>query len=151
MSAPLTLMDLRVRRAILETFAAGAIPTRTSVMQVLGIDDRDVTASYVALAACHVIVPDDATGEVWMAMPFSAVPTHFRVVAGGRSMWANCAWDAFGIAAALDTDVSFVSPCPVSGVPVSAGVRLGVPFADAGAMVHVGVPAPRWWDDIGDT
>ena len=37
-----------------------------------------------------------------MAMPFSALPTAFRVVVGERSVWANCAWDAFGIAAALE-------------------------------------------------
>jgi Alkylmercury lyase len=148
---PLTDTDLSVRRAILETLAGGGVPTRIGVMQALGLDYVAVAASYAALAASHVIVPDGDTGEVWMAMPFSAVPTPFNVMVHGRAVWANCAWDAFGIAAALDTDVSFVSPCPVSHVPIAAGVRRGVAYAAPGAVVHVGVPAPRWWDDIGYT
>lgn len=147
----LSARDLSVRRTILETFAAGGIPTRASVAEALALEAPALAASYDALAATHVIVPDPRTGEVWMAMPFSAVPTDFRVVAGARSMWANCAWDAFGIAAALDADVSFTTPCPASGVPIAAGVRLGVAFAPAGAVAHVAVPAARWWDDIGYT
>ena len=120
-------------------------------MQALGLDDADLSRSYAALAASHVVVPDPDSGEVWMAMPSSAVPTAFRVVVRGRSVWANCVWDAFGIAAALDQDITFISPCPVSGVPIAAGVRLGVPFTPPRAVAYVGVPAARWWDDIGFT
>src|SRR5256885_7144555 len=38
-----------------------------------------------------------ATATVWMAHPFSAVPTAYPVVIGERTYWANCAWDAAGI------------------------------------------------------
>lgn len=150
-SGPYTATDLAVRRAILDTFARGGVPTRIAVMQALGLDYMDVVASYRRLAEGHVIVPDPESGEVWMAMPFSAVPTEFRVVVGERSVWANCAWDAFGVAAALDADVAFVTRCPASNAPVRAGVRRGVAFADAGAVAHIPVPARRWWDDIGYT
>lgn len=143
--------DLAVRRTILGTFASGGVPTRLSVSQALAVDYAEVVASYRRLADGHVIVPDPDSGEVWMAMPFSALPTEFRVVVGERSVWANCAWDAFGVAAALDADVSFVTRCPQSNAPVRAGVRHGVAYADAGAVAHIPVPAGRWWDDIGDT
>ena len=103
------------------------------------------------LAAAHVVVLDRDSGEVWMAMPFSAVPTAFPVVIAGRSVWANCAWDAFGIAAALDEDISFATPCPASGAVIAGGVRRGVAYAHPGAVAYVGVPAARWWDDIGFT
>ena len=86
-----------------------------------------------------------------MAMPFSAVPTAFRVVVGDRSVWANCAWDAFGIAAALEDDVSFVTPCPASGRVIAAGVRRGVAFAHAGSVATSACRPRRWWDDIGFT
>lgn len=151
MPAPLTSADLAVRGVILETFARGDIPTREHVAAALGVDPGAVAASYRALAGAHVIVPDPVTGEVWMAMPFSAVPTEFRVVVGDRSVWANCAWDAFGVAAALAADVTFVTRCPASNRPVRAGVRHGRVFADAGAVGHIAVPAAHWWDDIGDT
>ncbi len=127
------------------------MPTRLSVAQALAIDYAEVVASYRTLADAHVIVPDADTGEAWMAMPFSAVPTEFRVVVGERSVWANCVWDAFGVAAALDADVGFVTRCPASHQPVRAGVRQGVAYADPGAVAHIAVPAAQWWDDIGYT
>lgn len=151
MTLPLSATDLAVRRTILDTFARGGIPTRLSVAQALGVDYVDVTASYRALADAHVIVIDRDSGEVWMAMPFSAVPTEFRVVVGERSVWANCVWDAFGVAAALGADVGFVTRCPASNQPVRAGVRQGVAYADPGAVAHIAVPASRWWEDIGYT
>jgi Alkylmercury lyase len=147
----ITDTDLRVRRAILESFASGGIPTRPGVMHALGLHEDLVAASYAVLADAHVIVRHPATGEVWMAMPFSAVPTDFPVIVGGRSVWANCAWDAFGIAAALGADVSFITPCPQSGASLAAGVRSGVAFAPHTAVAHIAVPAARWWVDIGDT
>lgn len=148
---PLTDTDLAVRRHILAAFASGGIPTRRSVRQALDLDDAQVSSSYAALAATHVIVPDRDTGEVWIAMPFSAVPTPFPVVVGGRAVWANCAWDAFGIAAVLDDDIAFTTPCPASGAVIAGGVRRGVPYAHPGAVAYVGVPAVQWWDDIGFT
>ena len=151
MSAALTDTDFAVRREILGTLARGALPTRVSVLQALGLEYAEVSASYARLADAHVVVLDPGTGEVWMALPFSAVPTDFRVVAGDVAVWANCAWDAFGVAAALDRDISFATPCPGSGVLISAGVRHGVAHANPGAVAHVGVPAARWWDDIGFT
>ncbi|MEZ5291576.1 MAG: organomercurial lyase [Vicinamibacterales bacterium] len=147
----LSARDLQVRRAVLNAFAGGGVPTRAAVAATLGVDLDEVAVSYRALADAHVLVPDPATGEAWMAMPFSAVPTEFRVVVDGRSVWANCAWDAFGVAAALDADVEFITRCPASDRPVRAGVRRGVAFADPGAVGHVEVPASRWWDDIGYT
>ena len=151
MTPTLTSTDIAVRRTILETFARGGVPTQLSVSQALGVDPADVAASYRTLTAAHVIVPDARSGEVWMAMPFSAVPTEFRVVVGERSVWANCAWDAFGVAAALGADVDYVTLCPASTRPVRAGVRRGIAYADAGAVAHVAVPAAQWWDDIGYT
>jgi hypothetical protein len=146
----MTPRDFAVRRAILAVFADGHVPTHAGIGASLSLSIDDVRASYAALTAAHVIVPD-AVGEVWMAMPFSAVPTHFRVMAKGRAVWANCAWDAFGVAAALDCDVSFATPCPASGAPLSAGVRRGVAYGDGGTVARIGVPAARWWDDIGFT
>ena len=38
MAAPLSATDLAVRRAILDTFVAGEVPTRIGVMRALGLD-----------------------------------------------------------------------------------------------------------------
>ena len=51
--------------------------------------------------------------------------------AGGRTWWGNCAWDAYGIVAALDLQDATIDP--------------------GGMLFHVAVPARDWWVDIGFT
>ena len=82
-----------------------------------------------------------------MANPFSAVPTAYRVQAGGRWWYANCAWDAFGICAALHSDGRIEASCPDCGEPVSVDVRDTRPD-DESLLFHCLVPAAQWWDDI---
>jgi hypothetical protein len=82
-----------------------------------------------------------------MANPFSAIPTPYRVLARDRWWYANCAWDAFGICAALDTDGWIDTSCPDCGEAISCEVRDRAP-GDSTLMFHCLVPAAAWWDDI---
>jgi alkylmercury lyase-like protein len=82
-----------------------------------------------------------------MANPFSAVPTAYRVLADGRWWYANCAWDAFGILAALDVDGLIESSCPDCGEAYAVEVANRRADAD-GFLFHCLVPAAHWWDDI---
>ena len=45
----------------------------------------------------HALVLEPDRPAIRMLNPFSAVETPHRVEAGGRSWFANCAWDALGI------------------------------------------------------
>jgi len=84
-----------------------------------------------------------------MANPFSAVPTPYRVWAAGRWWYANCAWDAFGVCAALATDGRVVTTCRDCGDPMSVEVRDRRPGHGGSVLLfHCLVPAARWWDDI---
>jgi hypothetical protein len=94
----------------------------------------------------HALVLD-SKGEIRMANPFSAVPTPHRVHAGGRSWYANCAWDAFGVCAALDVDGRIETTCPDCGAPLTVGVHDGRPD-DEDLVFHSLVDAAHWWDDI---
>lgn len=85
-----------------------------------------------------------------MANPFAAQPTDFRVEAAGRSWFANCGWDAFGIGAALGVDSRFTTHCSDCGKELAIKVRHGRPD-DASLVFHVLVPAVQWWNDIGFT
>lgn len=82
-----------------------------------------------------------------MANPFSAVPTAFRVHAAGRSWYANCAWDAFGICAALHADGQIDTSCPDCKASIAIDVRNQRPV-QTDSWFHCLVPAHRWWDDI---
>jgi hypothetical protein len=82
-----------------------------------------------------------------MANPFSAVPTAYRVHARGRAWYANCAWDAFGICAALHVDGRIETSCADCGEPLAVEVQDQRPDDDS-LLFHCLVPAAHWWDDI---
>ncbi len=82
-----------------------------------------------------------------MLNPFSVVPTAYRVHARDRWWYANCAWDAFGICAALGADGRIESSCPDCGEPIAVDVRDERP-EDETLLFHCLVPAQRWWADI---
>jgi hypothetical protein len=75
------------------------------------------------------------------------VPSAYRVQADGRWWYANCAWDALGILAALAVDGRVESSCPDCGEPYAVEIRdRSVDRPDL--LFHCLVPAAHWWDDI---
>ena len=143
--------DLRLRNETYRMLVAlGRAPSAAEVADALGSSEDAVLDGWRRLHAVHALVLDDARTAIRMANPFSAVPTPFRVHAGGREWFANCAWDAFGICAALHVDGRIESSCPDCGEPIAVDVRAGLPDRDD-LFFHGLVPAPAWWDDIAFT
>jgi hypothetical protein len=144
--------DGRIRHAIYKTFAEGGIPLSATLSHQLHVPVETVRAAMERLHESHAIVLDPSTREVWMALPFSSVPTPFVVNAaiGDRSWFANCAWDAFGIPNLLDIDAVIATACQDCGGPIVYRIEERR-LADAHGVVHFGVPASKWWDDIGFT
>jgi hypothetical protein len=131
------------------TYAAFVELGRAPAAEELG--DRDeVVAAWRRLHDAHALVLNAATDELRMANPFSAVPTAYRVEADGRRWYANCAWDALGICAALHADGTIDTSCPDCGEPLRVEVRARRPD-DESLLFHCLVPAARWWDDIAFT
>ena len=113
----------------------------------LGLPQAEVDAGWRRLHDAHALVLDPATAEIRMLNPFSAVPTAYRVRAGGRSWYANCAWDALGICAALQVDGRIESSCPDCDEPIAVEISAEQPD-DPSLLFHCLVPAARGWDDI---
>ncbi len=101
------------------------------------------------LHEAHALVLDE-TGAIRMALPFSAVETEHQVVAGDRTWWANCAWDALAIPAALGLDGRINARWLDSGEAIDLEIVGGEPTSSDG-LVHFAVPARRWWDDMVET
>ena len=141
-------LDLRIRAATYRLFVEfGRAPTAIEVAGSGDLSEAVVVSGWLRLHEQHALVLNPATAEVRMANPFSAVPTAYRVRADDRWWYANCAWDAFGICAALHTDGRIETSCPDCGEALTVEVRDQRP--DDGSLVfHCLVPAARWWDDI---
>ena len=142
--------DIDLRNATYRRFVElGRAPSAAEIADHTGVSEAAVREGWKRLHGAHALVLDDA-GGIRMANPFSAQPTPFRVEAVGRSWFANCAWDAFGIGAALQADSTIHTECADCRTPLDIVVRDGRPD-DTDLVFHVLVPAASWWNDIGYT
>ena len=140
--------DVELRNVTYARFVElGRAPTVAEIANAFGVDTTDVVVGWRRLHDAHALVLDPQTDEIRMANPFSAVPTPYRVSADGRSWYANCAWDAFGICAALHVDGTIETSCPDCGGAISVAVIDRRPD-DHGLLFHCLVPASQWWNDI---
>jgi hypothetical protein len=128
-----TERELALRRTIFEAFAATGAPP--------AVDD---VATLRSLADQHVVVLD-SDARIVMAHPFAAHDAGAFVAAGGRTWRGSCAWDAFGIVAALGLDEALVTDATGVRIAFREGRRVDE------AVFHVQVPAAQWWADIGFT
>jgi hypothetical protein len=124
----------------------GAAPLPDEIALTTGLEVAEVSGAVQRLVDGHVIVLQPGTSVIAWAPPFSLVATPFRSCVDGASWFAPCAWDAFGILAAIGKDGSIEARCAWSGVSLSCGVREGRAYGDV--VVHLLVPAAHFWDDI---
>jgi len=144
--------DLRIRNHVYASFVGiGSAPAPADTAAKLGLVEDEVAAAYRRLHDAHALVLEPDSSRIRMLNPFSAVETPHRVEAGGREWFANCAWDALGIPAALHRDGSVRSECPDCSEPLELEVRDGELVRGSELLVHFVVPARRWWDDISFT
>ncbi len=145
-------LDLRIRNHLYASFMReGSAASVSEVAAALNVPEADAVDSYRRLHDAHALVLQPDGTEIRMLNPFSAVETPHRVESAGRSWFANCAWDALGIPAALHADGRIESACPDCGEHLGLEVRDGELVRGAGLLVHFVVLARRWWDDIGFT
>ena len=147
-------LELDVRNATYRSMVdLGRAPTIAEVASRTGRDTSTVADSWRRLHDGHALVlaDRDATEPaIRMLNPFSAVETPFVVEAGGLSWFANCGWDAFGIAVVLRSDATIRTTCPDCAEPLALEVRDLRPL-DPSPVFHALMPARDWWSDIGFT
>jgi len=140
--------ELEVKLAVYRHFAeTGVSPSCDQVAERVGTPADEVVQAYQRLRAQRVLVLGNDGLSVRMAPPFSGVATQHVVKASNQSYFANCAWDALGIPAALHQPATVYSRCEQSMEPLRLEVSLDGP-AGSDWVFHCVVPAAQWWDDI---
>ena len=140
--------DLEVKLAIYRTTARRGLPPRAvELAGELGASVADLRAAYSRLAQRRLLVLEPDGLGIRMAPPFSGGPTPHRVRVAGIDYFANCAWDALGIPAALHQPGEVRSRCGQSREPLR--LQVGLKGAQHCAWrFHCLVPAAEWWKDI---
>ena len=140
--------DIQVKLAVYRHFSEkGNRPSPQDVARHVGADVESVLEAYQRLRAQRLLVLEADGSSIRMASPFSGVPTQHVVEAGGIRYFANCAWDALGILAALHQPGMVHSRCEQSSEPLQLNVSLQGP-EPSDWLFHCLVPAAKWWDDI---
>ena len=121
--------DTAVKMNIYETIARTTqAPTSAEVAESLSVSPEEVAAAFERLHKKRLLVPEPGNpSRIRMAPPFSGVETSFRVKVQDNVYYANCAWDALGIAAALQADAIIEASDGYSGEPMMLEVRNGQP------------------------
>ena len=123
------------------------MPGTDEIAPAFGMTREEAQAALVRLHERHALFLDPQTGAIRMANPLSGVPTDYRAVVGAKAYWANCAWDAFGIAAMLHRDARIEAALPDGSAPAELRVEDGLARGQ-GEIVHFPLPFARWYDDL---
>jgi hypothetical protein len=154
MSLPETALESLARDVRVHLFRTAAetahVPQAAQIAEALRRPEGEIREALKRLAAGKVLILAPNDGNIWAANPFCAVPSGFRVLAGGKTYWGICIWDSLGIAAALGKDAVIRAPCGDCGEPMELRVHDGR-LARGEGVIHFAVPARRWWDNIGFT
>jgi hypothetical protein len=140
--------DLQLRAAVYRHFADRAsAPSLQDMCRVMRVPPGDVKAAYERLYARRMLVLMPGGESIRMAPPFSGTQTQHVVRANGKEYFANCAWDAFGIPAALHAEAHVLSRCEQTHDPLR--VHIGADGPPPSTWIfHTAVPAAHWWRDI---
>jgi len=143
-----------VRKYVFDHFREHAVaPVLEEVMREFRLNRAEASDAFLRLQDAHHIALVKGTQRILMAWPFSAVTTPFRVTAGGRTYFANCAWDSMAIHVALGEDATVDSYCHHCAEEIQVrleGQRV-VESRPEDPLVYLALPAARWWDDITNT
>lgn len=140
--------DLKTRYQIYQFFVAhGRAPAYTELTEMLNVEKETVRFAFHKLHERHMIFLESGTDEIRMANPFSAIPTPFRVTAGSKAWWANCAWDCLGIAAAINLDVEIEARYADTQATIELRVEHGLVHGK-NLLIYFPLPCRHWYDDL---
>ncbi len=148
----MTPFDRDLRFEIYRHFARTTrAPSLGELTELMEVEEGEVVEGLDRLADIHAIALAPGSSSIWMAHPFSGVPTVYPVHTARGRFWANCAWDAFGIPVVLDLDDTRTPTlCAGTGESVEIGIEHG-DLRMRDGFVHFAVRPRDFWANIGHT
>jgi hypothetical protein len=137
-----------IRAFVYRHFAETTQPLRVDETAArFGLPHEEAVSAYEQLHGHHAFFLKPGTYEILMANPFSGVETPFKVHANDKTYFANCAWDSFGIPAALHMNAEIEAACAQSNEPIRLSV-VDRQISKSDALVHFLLPFKSWYNDL---
>lgn len=125
----------------------GFAPSIEELARRFAVDQQTMRDALCALEEYHGVVLHPGSSEIWVAHPFSTVPTGFLVSNRAREWWGNCAWCSLGLAAIAEQPVSIKTSPGYDRPPVELVVEDGKLSNDE-FVVHFPTPMSQAWDNV---
>ncbi|MEM9316608.1 MAG: organomercurial lyase, partial [Pseudomonadota bacterium] len=144
----MNLSNASLHFVIIDTFLQrGFAPTLDELAARFGVARGLMRKALGELQDHHGVVLHPHSDEIWVAHPFSTVPTGFLVSSGGREWWGNCAWCSLGLAALVD------APATIRTSPGYDRPTVELRIVDGKLdrhdfVVHFPTPMARAWDNV---
>ncbi len=130
-------------------------PLAQHIVDRFAIPRAEVVAVLRALEEERLLTLVPGTDRIFMAHPFSALITPFRArLRDGREYFINCSFDTLALHVMLDGAAMTISSfCHRTGAQIEMFLEAGVVrwCQPEAALVYLGLPAARWWENIINT
>jgi len=147
--------DLKVLRKYIfdHFFELSVAPTLEETMQHFELSRKEAFSRFKGLESEHHVLLVPGTQRILMANPYSAVTTPFRVKAGGKLYFANCAWDTVSMHVMLDTDAQVESYCHHCAESIEISLSHGKVSSSSPAtpVIFLSMPVAKWYDNLINT
>ena len=142
----MTLNNASLHFVIIDTILRrGFAPRVDELATRFGVDDSRMRTALHALQEYHGVVLHPHNDEIWVAHPFSTVPTGFLVSSGETEWWGNCAWCSLGLAALVESPVTIRTAPGFDRPTVEIEIIDGELQSDD-YVIHFPTPMREAWD-----
>ena len=129
-------------------FDRGHAPDVDELAGITGRPTAEVRQALDDLAANHALVLHPNSHRIWVAHPFSLMPTLFWVESEQQSWYSNCTWCSLGVAALVEEgDVTIYTKLNGTIKPQEIHIKDGQVVEDH-LLVHFVVPMTRIWENV---
>jgi hypothetical protein len=137
------LLHYHLIRHVIET---GHAPDLATVSVLAGISEQEAERGIRGLAEIHGVILVPTSLKVWSLHPFGLIPTSFWVSSELRGWWANCAWCALGIGAAIHQDITILTSSGGEAQRLEVRIERGVASRND-LLIHFPYPPEQWWEN----